>query len=103
MGASNRSISIPVSGEEKQKKREKGKGARGRLAGLAAGLLPRAGPKAALLLFLFFCFFSFSFFYFVISLKIETKLFGFGYFQICKLLNHVPRCLATQNNLFGVI
>jgi hypothetical protein len=100
MGASNRSIPIPVTREEKQKKREKGKGARGRLAGLAAALgWPKGCPAFIFIFLLLF----FSFFYFVISLKIETKLFGFGYFQICKLLNHVPRCLATQNNLFGVI
>jgi hypothetical protein len=80
----------------KTKEKKKGKGCAGKACWAAAGLLPRAGPKAALLLFLFFCFFSFSFFYFVISLKIETKLFGFGYFKVCKLLNNVPRCLATQ-------
>jgi hypothetical protein len=33
----------------------------------------------------------------------KQKLFGFGYFQVCKLLNNVPWCLATQKILFGVI
>jgi hypothetical protein len=85
-----------LSAGRKNKRKEKGKGVRREgLLGSCWAAAP-GWPKGCPAFIFIFLLLFFSFFYFVISLKIETKLFGFGYFKVCKLLNNVPRCLATQ-------